>query len=169
MYCPNCATPIDDSQKFCRACGANVSLIPQALSGKLPVAVDEEENFSHGRRKHRKAPSIEKAAGNFFSGLGFVVAALFVTFWFPGGHAWGWSFFFPAFALIGEGVGQYLKVKEMERQRLSGFLSTASPRKVITQAQPLNRIAEPSTPTTSAPRPPQSITEHTTKHLGSNQ
>jgi hypothetical protein len=35
MYCPQCANPVDGT-KFCRSCGANVSLVPQALAGQAP-------------------------------------------------------------------------------------------------------------------------------------
>lgn len=167
MYCPNCANTIDGSQKFCRACGANVSLVPQAMTGQLPVVPAEEELTRHGkrRRNREKPPSIEKAARSFFSGLGFVIAALFVTFWFPGGFTWGWSFLFPAFALIGEGVGQYLKVKELERQQAANFFSPpAPPTNYMPQAPQPNRLAAP-TPTTSELQTPNSIAEHTTKHL----
>ncbi|MGI9105935.1 MAG: zinc-ribbon domain-containing protein, partial [Pyrinomonadaceae bacterium] len=36
MYCPKCGTQNVDDASFCRGCGANVSLIPQALDGRLP-------------------------------------------------------------------------------------------------------------------------------------
>lgn len=168
MYCPNCANPIDGVQKFCRVCGANVSLVPQAMTGQLPVltAVDEEETTWQGkRRKRTKPPTIEKAASKFFSGIGFVIAALFVTFWFPGGFTWGWSFLFPAFALIGEGVGQYLKVKELERQRQQ-VLNYAPPQmNYAAMMPPPPRVVELSAPTTSELQSPHSVIEHTTKHL----
>lgn len=168
MYCPSCANPIDGTQKFCRACGANVSLVPQALTGQLPVltAPDEEETAWHGKkRKRHKPPTIERAAGNFFSGIGFVIAALFVTFWFPGGFTWGWSFLFPAFGLIGEGIGQYLKVKELERQR-ERLLHRPMPQMnpPSTAPQP-PRAPELSAPTTSELINPSSVTEHTTRQL----
>ncbi len=38
MFCPKCATQNVDGASFCRSCGANISLIPQALSGQLPTA-----------------------------------------------------------------------------------------------------------------------------------
>ncbi len=167
MYCPNCANPLENNQKFCRSCGANVSLIPQALTGQLPVAAPEESDFSfHERRKRRKVPTIEGAVGKSFTGLGFLIAALFVTFWFPGGFTWGWSFLFPAFALIGEGVGQYLKVQELARQRER----TLAPPPVATNFHqpfsPQPRAAELSAPTTSElVIPPSSVSEHTTKNL----
>lgn len=167
MYCPQCANPIDDNQKFCRSCGANVSLVPQALTGQLPVAASEEDEYTrHGKRKHRKVPTIEGAIGKISSGIGFIIAACFVTFWFPGGFTWGWSFFIPAFALIGEGIGQYLKVKEIERkhQQMS-FQPLSPPRNYPPNFQSNPQPAELSAPTTSELQHPSSITEHTTKHL----
>ncbi len=165
MYCPNCANPIENNQKFCRACGANVSLIPHALTGQLPMASPEEPGLTRReRRKRRKLPTIENAVSNLFTGLGFLLAAIFVTFWFPGGYTWGWSFLIPAFALIGEGVGQYLKVKQLERERVFPLpiIATNFPQHVT--PQPL--VAELSAPTTSElVTPPASISEHTTKNL----
>ena len=84
MYCPNCAAPIDGA-KFCRSCGSNVSLVPQAMAGQLPQSDDGEDKRHRGRhhRDHRhgkKEPSIEKAATNFFSGIGFLLAAMFIVF-----------------------------------------------------------------------------------------
>lgn len=167
MYCPNCANPIENNQKFCRACGANVSLIPHALTGQLPMAPpDEPELTRRGRRKRQRVPSIEKAVGNFFTGIGFLLAALFVTFKFPGGFTWGWSFLFPAFALMGEGIGQYLKVQELRRERERAFFP-ACPANFPQSVPPQPRMVELSAPTTSelATPPAASISEHTTKHL----
>ncbi|MGH9799441.1 MAG: hypothetical protein ACRD82_03675 [Blastocatellia bacterium] len=168
MYCPSCANPIENNQKFCRACGANVSLVPQALTGQLPVISAEEEELTwHGkRRKRRKLPTIENAVGNVFTGIGFLIAALFVTFWMPSGYTWGWSFLFPAFALIGEGIGQYLKVQQLERERQRVMIPPTMPMN-FPQPVPLQpRVAELSAPTTSElVTPPSSISEHTTKNL----
>ncbi|MFN2482444.1 MAG: zinc-ribbon domain-containing protein, partial [Pyrinomonadaceae bacterium] len=41
MFCPKCAAHNLDEAKFCRACGADISLVPQALTGQLaPVGED---------------------------------------------------------------------------------------------------------------------------------
>src|SRR5262245_64315300 len=36
MFCPQCAEPNPDQAKFCRACGGELSLLPQVLSGRVP-------------------------------------------------------------------------------------------------------------------------------------
>jgi hypothetical protein len=151
MYCPNCAAPID-GLKFCRSCGANVSLVAQAMEGK--------PRWKPHRDK--KEPSIEKAASDFFSGVGFLLAAIFVCFYFPVGFTWGWVFLFPAFAFIGEGVGQYLRLKERQRQQAS-----------LNQPNNQSTIYHPPAPAISAPTTselviPPSVTEHTTQQLVEN-
>ena len=35
MFCPKCATQNLDGASFCRTCGANISLVPQALTGQM--------------------------------------------------------------------------------------------------------------------------------------
>jgi hypothetical protein len=34
MYCPNCASPADEGQRYCRKCGINLGLIVDAMEGK---------------------------------------------------------------------------------------------------------------------------------------
>ncbi|MFN0085134.1 MAG: hypothetical protein ACKVX9_07080 [Blastocatellia bacterium] len=162
MYCPNCAASID-GVKFCRACGANVSMVSQALTGQLPEAAEPEE----GRRRksrHRGEPTIEKAATKFFTGIGFILAALAVLFYFPAGWAWGWSFFIPAFASIGQGIGTYLRLREERQREQQAFqtrMSYVSPPAVPASQQP----GQISAPTTTNLHAPGSIAEPTTRHL----
>jgi hypothetical protein len=143
-----------------------VSLVPQALTGQLPQAAEAEDGRRRHRHRHgRKEPSIERAMGNFFTGIGFLLAALFVCFRFPGGFTWGWAFLFPAFAMIGEGVGQYLRLKEQRSLNQPGN----SP---MNYQAPINALAQApalSAPTTSELTPPSSVTEHTTRHLESSR
>ncbi len=172
MYCPNCAASIDGS-KYCRACGANVSLVPQALTGRLPETQSEGESEGRrGRHRRRGAPNLERAAGSFFTGIGFLFVSLAVWRFFPGGFVWWFWMLIPAFACIGEGVGQYLRVREIERQARMFPPTTPvqlnQPETIhpsLPPGQPRHDPAETSTPTTSELKPPSSITEHTTKHL----
>ena len=155
MYCPNCASPIDNV-KFCRSCGANVSLVPVALTGQLPAA-EEEDRHERRHRKHRK-PSIEGAWRSIFAGLGFMTVALVVSRYFPGGAFWWFWLLIPAFGAIGEGVGQLIRLRN-ERQ---AFV----PRPVTAYAAPtIEPPPEIKAPTTSQLAPPSSVVEGTTRHL----
>ena len=173
MYCPNCAAPIDGA-KFCRSCGSNVSLVPQAMSGQLPQS-DASEGELHfgvhhlGRRHRRKEPSVEIAATSFFTGIGFIVAAIAILLYAPAGAFWWWPFMIPAFATIGQGVGQYLRWRELQRKQ--ALLARPGNQPVdyqsISQAisQAPAQVATLSAPTTSELVKPSSVTEHTTRHL----
>jgi hypothetical protein len=173
MYCPNCAASID-GVKFCRSCGANVSLVPQALTGQLPQPADDK--YERRRRRHRdrshKPPSIEEAVTTFFIGIAFLIASVAVMRFMPGGRMWGWSFLIPAFSLMGKGVGEYMRFRDERLQRL-GQPVTQSPLSP-TYAQPTPVQPAPgqpviSAPTTSTLSAPPSITEETTRHLESSR
>ncbi len=173
MYCPNCAAPID-GVKFCRSCGTNVSLVPQALTGQLPapVAVEEDWHTRHGRRGRRRGnrpPTIEGAANNFFIGLGFLFVSLAVSQYAPAGHIWWFWLLIPAFSCMGAGVGQYLKLKELARQQQFPAPQYPPANFPAAPAAPAARLEAPSAPTTSELATPVSVTEHTTRHLEQNR
>ncbi len=132
MYCPNCAAPID-GVKFCRSCGSNVSLVPQAMSGQLPQSEASEGELHlgvhHLGRHHRrkKELSVDHAMTELFTGIGFVIAAIAVLIYVPSGVFWWWSFLIPAFAVIGAGVGKYLRWREEQRKQASLNLSANQP------------------------------------------
>jgi hypothetical protein len=167
MYCPNCAAPID-GVKFCRSCGSNVSLVPQAMSVQLSQSDDVKDK--RGQERHhrdwehhhwKKEPSIEGATRRFFSGIAFLLAAMFLLFLSPPGVWWGWMFLFPAFGFIGGGVGQYLQLKERQRRQMALNRPETQP----AAHQPPGQAPTFSAPTTSELVKPSSVTEHTTRHL----
>src|SRR5690348_2207211 len=79
MFCPRCAAQNTEEAKFCRSCGADISLVPQALTGALAgrLAAGEESPLSrrdrrHARRHDGKPVNIERAVRSFFMGLAFI-------------------------------------------------------------------------------------------------
>ena len=123
MYCPSCGTENADGASFCRGCGANVSLVPQALTGRLP----SEPNDAGGLgirpdppfRKRPRGPRIENAVVPFFMGLAFICVAFALAATRMGRGWWFWLFI-PAFGMMGRGVAEYLRLKQHEKTPFAG-------------------------------------------------
>jgi len=166
MYCPNCAAQID-GVRFCRSCGANVSLVSQALTGQLaPAGGRGGDGQGGGGRggdgKSGRSPSIEAAASSFFSGIGLFIAAFAALSFAPAGRLWWFWILIPAFGSMGHGVGQYLRYREHLRLR-SGPPSLFSPQVPDTGQLPASKPAMATLP--GSPIPKGSIVEQTTLNL----
>ncbi|MBI3652724.1 MAG: zinc ribbon domain-containing protein [Acidobacteria bacterium] len=152
MYCPSCGTENQDGVKFCRLCGVNLSLVPQALTGQLP----QEPSTRRSRRDRHHQPSMESAIRNLFMGIGFIFVSLAIMRFVPAGRIWWFWMLIPAFGMLGKGFSEYFAVKNNQEKF----------------PQPVNRpvIAPPPPSVDSRPRntgemlqPPASVTESTTK------
>jgi hypothetical protein len=163
MFCPKCATQNVDGASFCRSCGANISLIPHALSGQLPTAArddDRDRDWRDDLRKRRRnrPPTIDAGIRNLTMGIAFVVISILVGLYSPGGWTWWYWLLIPASTFIGRGISDIIRAKQ------AGALGATqqSP-----QLQAPNPIQIPSPRNTSALMPPvPSVTEGTTRHLG---
>ena len=165
MFCPQCATKNLDGASFCRTCGANISLVPQALSGQIPTQpeIHEEEFLSRRerrRRRHDRDVGLDQIFRNIFMGIAFLVVAVALS-QSIGRYWWFWMLF-PAFSMMGTGVAQYIRLKERERRAALNMPPG--------QANFPNRPLEPrplAAPQTGELREPvPSVTEGTTRHLG---
>lgn len=170
MFCPKCAAQNIDGASFCRVCGANIGLVPQALTGHLPEARVTRNQRGRPRRPERlrEPPSLEKGIMNVFAGLGFIVAALFIMWKFPGGVFWGWALFFPGFGTLGKGIAMITAAQREQQSVLPPTQNTSDPL-MMNQVRNVTQPFIPPPPARNtgelAPQPP-SVTEGTTRHLG---
>jgi hypothetical protein len=161
MFCPKCATQNLAGASYCRSCGANISLIPHALSGQLPQAVEDGEFVGRrGRRKDRGKPSLDHAFKNMFMGIAFLLVSIALGFSMMGRGWWFWMLI-PAFSMMGSGVAQYIRIREREKRELS---AAAAARASMLHPQGVNTFHTRNTGELVAP--PPSVTEGTTRHLG---
>ena len=151
MYCPKCAAQNGEDARFCRVCGSNLSLIPQALTGQLP-APQVVEYDSRGRRR---APSFERGISTIFMGIGFAIVALAL---FLTRNWWGLFMLIPAFSMLGSGVSMVLAHKNQLRAAQAPFASGEPPALRPTTGE---LIAPPQ----AGQAAPPSVTEGTTRIL----
>ncbi len=153
MFCPKCATPNPDGGSFCRGCGANISLVPQALTGQItpPNAekslVEEEACYSPSGRRRRRELTLESAFKNLFLGIAFLLIAIALSRTI--GAGWWFWMLIPASLMMGTGVAQYIRLKEKSNR------STPSLPPPVRATEHL------------MPPPTASVTEGTTRHLTS--
>jgi zinc-ribbon domain len=153
MFCPKCATQNLEGASFCRTCGANISLVPQALTGQLIQQPDADlEACATGRRRGRRELTLDQSFKNIFLGVAFLLIAIVLSRSI--GSAWWFWLLLPAFSLMGKGVAQFIRVRDRERQASLG-------------APPMMRTFPEQSRTPDELRGPvASVTEGTTRHLG---
>ena len=157
MFCPKCATQNLDGASFCRTCGANISLVSQALTGQIPQPpaeqeVDESGGFCGTKRRRGRELKLDQAFKNIFIGIAFLIIAVALSRSI--GQGWWFWMLIPAFSLMGTGLAQFIRVREREKQ--SSLVST-----------PMQRaFSEPARNREELRAPVASVTEGTTRHLG---
>lgn len=169
MFCPKCATQNLEGASYCRVCGANISLVSQALSGQLSQPADEgvQEYGSRWRRRRGKEASLEHALKNIFMGVAFLLVSIALSRSAMGIGWWFWLLI-PAFSMMGSGVAQYVRLKEAQRTALNprtGIPPVIQPPGI---QPPPQESAFPARNTGELVPPPPSVTEGTTRHLGSD-
>ena len=143
MYCPACAAPNIDNAQFCRACGADISFLSQAVT----------------RQEPERAREREKGLRYSFIGTGFLLLGLIMLVAAPRPANWAmcFSMLCAGFPLLGTGIATILTVR---RSELGRGLGTGETQRLTGQLIP----QLPPRTTSEIVKPP-SITEGTTKIL----
>ena len=149
MYCPTCASENRDGSKFCRKCGSNIALVPQAMSGMLPDLSESDEAAAN-----QYAVKVERGIKKSVMGFCFVLVALVMIL---GRNPTGWAFLIPAGILIGKGVSQILALRYLKYAGLLPVPKASQPIPTGTLDQNRQRLLD-------IPVPP-SVTENTTRHM----
>jgi hypothetical protein len=163
MFCPQCAAQNLDGASYCRGCGANISLVPQALSGELSPA-DQDLSCADKRalKRQGKEASLGNAFRSAFMGIAFLLVSMALAFSAMGRGWWFWMLI-PAFSMMGTGVAQYIRVREEEKRALMRGLPAQSFQPAMQPPRHVNSFPRSNTGELA---PPPSVTEGTTRHLG---
>jgi hypothetical protein len=118
MFCPSCGNNNLENAQFCRSCGANISLVPQALTGQLPTANSNPPAVVAPTDKHGREMSRGHAVQMIVMAFGFagVAAALAIS---GIGRGWWFWFLIPFFTILARGIGAYMQVEEHEKRALA--------------------------------------------------
>jgi hypothetical protein len=167
MFCPRCGAQNTDDAKFCRSCGTDISLVPQAVTGVLAerLAAEADPRSRKGRRargRDAKPINIERAVRSFFMGLAFIFVAFAALLWAPAGRIWWFWMLIPAFGMLADGVSTYLRLAEEKKRPAAQPFYTPPP----TAVPPVPRASALPPRNTGEMIPPPSVTEGTTRHLG---
>ncbi|HEV8139057.1 MAG TPA: zinc ribbon domain-containing protein [Pyrinomonadaceae bacterium] len=159
MFCPKCAMKNIEGAHFCRSCGANISLVPQALTGQLPTPAPPEDDYYYRRRHRGRALSPDYATRSIITGIAFAVMAVMVSRFSPGSARWWFWLLVPAIMLVARGFSEFARIKSRKSE-------------VPKAPQPMvNAVRTPELPvagTGELMTPVPSVTEGTTRHLGTN-
>src|SRR5712692_550036 len=173
MFCPKCAMQNVDGASFCRSCGANISLVPHALSGQLPTAQADDDLDRGGpfppsmgdmmrsrKRRRKRPPTIDEGIRSLIMGIAFMVVSILVGKYSPAGHVWWYWLLIPAFMFLGRGISDMVRVAQAKKE-LAG-VNPAQPQ--ISGSVHSQNLPPRSTSELMPPVP--SVTEGTTRHLG---
>jgi hypothetical protein len=166
MFCPRCGAQNTEEAKFCRSCGTDISLVPQAVTGVLAERLAAEEDpisrRIRGRGRRGKPVTIERAVRSIFMGVAFLIVSLAVLNWAPAGNIWWFWMLIPAFGSLADGVSTYLRLAE-EKKRVAAPPFYTPPQTAVPPTPRLNELPQRNT---GEMIPPPSVTEGTTRHLG---
>jgi hypothetical protein len=171
MYCPKCGTQNVDDASFCRGCGVNLSLVPQALEGRVPDVVVEGKHGRRERHKRDEPPNLTFALVKTFVGIAFILVALAVKDVYQiAGQLWWFWMLIPAAGSLGSGVAEFLRLYQQQPHEqpprpLTGNAyvppAVSAPRAGGAELPPRRNHVDIYTPT--------SVTENTTKLLDKDQ
>src|SRR5262249_10942833 len=102
-----------DSARYCRSCGANLSLVPQALTGELPQPQSPRDRRGPRRGRNRE-PDLSRGIRKISVGLAFLILLLLLTRSSIGmGQIW---ILIPAFVMLGKGIGEIVNARAAHRE-----------------------------------------------------
>jgi len=161
MFCPKCATQNLEGASFCRSCGANISLIPQALTGQLQQYSGDDGQAGRRSRKRGREPTLDHCFKNIFMGVAFLLVSIALSRSI--GAGWWFWMLLPAFSMMGTGIAQFIRLKEQEKR--NSLTTPAAPQQFQDRSNYSPRSVLRSNTGELIP-PVASVTEGTTRHLG---
>jgi hypothetical protein len=175
MFCPKCGTKNPEAGKFCRSCGADLSVVSSALTGdRREIADALSGDDKRSRRLRARTDPDEAWTGGIrqsILGVGFLIISMVLFFTnVAGGSAWWWAMLFPGFSMLASGIAGIVRARRLERRQAVGFASVNQGAVgggvgggVLPPAQ--TEFVRPDSAYSTGDLVPPSVVENTTRHL----
>lgn len=163
MYCPSCGSNNQDGIKFCTRCGTNLSVVTNALTGKLSSSTIDErvmkllKDYNKGRRDLITGAVIIPAGLLIWTALGLTALGFMPAFFII-----CWMFFWGIPSLA---VGLSKMLAASSEMKVLGYDPKHGLLPVHIQGQPLPQSGIESDISTDPLDFPGSATEQTTRQL----
>ncbi len=163
MFCPKCGVENPSNVKFCRKCGCDLSLVSDAISGKLTVSGEDK------LKKNKKKANWEEALTLLSISVAFFIVSAILAFQPMAAFWWFWLLI-PAFVTLATGIGKVITLKQDQRNdiNIGSGENAALPRSETTTALPPKQTEFVSDPVHTTRQPefaPPSVVEGTTRNL----
>ena len=168
MYCPRCATETSEiDAKFCRSCGVDLSLVTQAMAGKISWRshlLNRLDYLLLGQREFEERENAREGKWNTFLGICLLVTSIVgliteTRLW----STWVFLIVF-SFVSLKIGIGNLRLYKRYERGADPPQMRPKEGPLTLLEIPTEKRTLGPSTAATSRSVPP-SISEQTTELL----
>jgi hypothetical protein len=169
MYCPNCGSNNQPDINFCTRCGTNLSLVSNALGGKVNDLPQKSEQIPELLKRYYSGRHKMLLGAGSLAAVVALTALLFMSGLF-------WFFFWFFLGLFGYGTQIFNKgwnewseassnLKALGYDIHAGDATRLAQKDSSPLAAPAARKAEFLPVDSSAAEAPLSVTENTTRHL----
>ena len=173
FYCPKCAAQNQDDARFCRVCGADVHLVPMALTAQeLPAtthdqALTQSTGGTNLNASRARTGGFEKGIEQVVMGVCIMLISAAVWWFVPSGRFWFFWLLIPAFLNLARGISKITLARHYS-QHLSPYRPAMNePSASSLESPPPVKLFDAQSPrnTSEMKLPPPSIAEGTTRHL----
>jgi ribosomal protein L37E len=171
IYCPRCGTQTSQADlNFCRSCGADLTLVTQAMAGQLSWRTHLTTKFDNlflGRRQYEERESARQGGWNIFLGTTLLIISISNLLTSAGSPVLSIVLLLFSLVSLNIGIGNLRLYKRYLRGNTPPEVRPGNDDLILLELDDTERKAAKVSPTRTAL--PASVSEPTTKLLDQNK